>query len=147
MTQEMKERAAVVEEALSWLGTPYHHMGRIKGAGVDCGMLLAEIYERAGVMPHVDPEPYPCDWHMHRDGERYQGLVAEHARRIPGPPQPGDITLFKFGRCLSHGAIVIEWPVVIHSFILAGEVVLDDAVANQDLAERLAGFWSPWGGR
>jgi cell wall-associated NlpC family hydrolase len=139
------ERATVVQEALTWCGTPYHHQGRVKGAGVDCGMLLAEVYERAGVLPHVVPEDYPADWHLHRDGERMRALVTEHARPVDAP-QPGDIALFRYGRCLSHAAIVIEWPVIIHAYLDAGEVVLDDATANQDLSERLAGFWSPWGG-
>lgn len=143
---EPMERAAVVQEALSWLGTPYHHMGRIKGAGTDCGMLLAEVYERAGVMPHVEPAPYPADWHHHRSEEVYLGHVQEHSHQVRAP-QPGDIALFRWGRCLSHGAIVIEWPRIVHAYVAASEVVLDDAEANQDLKERLAGFWSPWGGK
>ena len=144
-SEEQQQRLAVVQEALCWLGTPYHHQGRVMGAGVDCGMLLAEVFEGAGVLPHVIPEDYPADWHLHRDGERMKALVTEHARPVDAP-LPGDIVLFRYGRCLSHAAIVIEWPVIIHAFIDAGAVVLDDATANQDLKDRLAGFWSPWGG-
>jgi cell wall-associated NlpC family hydrolase len=36
-------RAAVVREAESWIGTPFHHAARVKGAGIDCLMLLAEV--------------------------------------------------------------------------------------------------------
>jgi cell wall-associated NlpC family hydrolase len=72
------ERAAVVAEARAWLRTPYHHMGRVKGAGVDCATLLAEIYARAGVVPAVAIPFYPPDWHLHRDAERYLGFVLEH---------------------------------------------------------------------
>jgi len=46
-------RLAVIEEAWGWLRTPYHHMGRVRGAGTDCLMLLAEVYERAKVVPHI----------------------------------------------------------------------------------------------
>jgi cell wall-associated NlpC family hydrolase len=137
-------REAVVAEALTWQGTPYHHRGRIKGAGVDCGMLLAEIYERTGVMPHVDPGEYPHDWHMHRSEERYLHLVTEHANQIPGPPKPGDIALWRFGRCYSHGALVIQWPVILHAYLPNGRVTLDDAVGNQELASRDVVFFSPW---
>lgn len=31
------QRAAVVAEARSWIGTPYHNCADVKGAGVDCG--------------------------------------------------------------------------------------------------------------
>lgn len=141
---EQNQRLEVVQEAMSWIGTPYHHMGRVKGAGVDCGMLLAEVYERAGVMPRIEPEAYPADWHMHRSEERYLGLVQDHAAQIEGLPRPGDIALFKWGKCLSHGAIVIRWPEVVHAYMMTGSVVLDDAERNHHLGPKLAGFWSPW---
>ena len=36
-------RAAVVAEAIAWLGTPYHHRARIKGVGVDCAQLALGV--------------------------------------------------------------------------------------------------------
>lgn len=139
---EAEQRAAVVAEARSWIGTPYHHRGRVKGAGVDCGQILAAVYEAAGVVPHVDPGAYPHDWHLHRDGERYRDIVAGYAEPTD-EPRPGDIALFKWGRCLSHGAIVTAWPFVVHSFVGIG-VVEENAEANLELRERFAGFWTPW---
>lgn len=139
---EKVERLAVVQEALTWLGTPYHHAARVRGAGVDCGMFLAEVYEGAGVMPHVEPDAYPHDWHMHQDAERYLGLVQQHARQVE-TPLPGDIVLYRFGKCISHGAIVTAWPQIVHSYIRQG-VVLDEGERNTVLREAQAGFWSPW---
>ena len=144
MSQEMKERAAVVQEALSWAGTPYHHRARVKGAGVDCGQLLAAVYENAGVVPPIHPGAYPPDWHLHRSEERYLAHVQEHAHQVEAPG-PGDIVLFRFGRCISHGAVVVAWPRIVHAYVGMG-VVEDDAETNPILASRLAGFWSPWGG-
>ncbi len=120
------EREAVGAEARAWLRTPYHHMGRIKGAGVDCATLLAEVYARAGVVPPVAIPFYPPDWHLHRDAERYLGFVLEHAREIASDPRPADIALWRFGRCFSHGAIVIDWPIVIHAYAGKG-CILEDA--------------------
>lgn len=141
---EHEQRAAVVREALSWLGTPYHHAARIKGAGVDCGQILAAVYEAAGLIPHVEPEPYPHDWHLHRGVERYRGHVEQFAHRTDRTPQPGDVALFRWGRCISHGAIVIAWPQVLHAFVGLG-VILDDADANMELRARFAGAWTFWG--
>ena len=140
------ERAAVVAEARAWLRTPYHHMGRVKGAGVDCATLLAEIYARADAVPPVAIPFYPPDWHLHRDAERYLGFVLEHAvelSAVSSQPSireqkltadsrelkvvlPADIALWRFGRCFSHGAIVIDWPLVIHAYAGRG-CVLEDA--------------------
>ena len=30
----------VVREAKTWLGTPFHHQGRLKGVGVDCAGVI-----------------------------------------------------------------------------------------------------------
>src|SRR3954454_10152249 len=58
-------RAAVVTEAETWIGTPFHHAARVKGAGVDCLMLLAEVYERAGITAgRINPPFYVPDWHL-----------------------------------------------------------------------------------
>ncbi len=120
-------RAAVVAEAERWLGTPFHHQGRVRGAGVDCAMLLAEVYERCGLVAHVDPGYYPPDWHMHRDAERYLDRLLAHGRELDGPPLPGDVAVFRFGRTFSHGAIVAAWPRVIHAYWAVGRVVWGDA--------------------
>jgi cell wall-associated NlpC family hydrolase len=136
-----EQRARVVAEAKSWLRTPYHHRGRIKGAGVDCGMLLIEVFAAAGVIEDFDPGYYPHDWHLHRSEERYLGWVERHAHRVD-VPLPGDVLLFKFGRCISHGAIVVEWPTVIHAYLRQGCRL---ARADQaPLDGRLDSVWSVW---
>lgn len=118
----MTTRQNVVAEARTWLRTPYHHQGRIKGVGVDCAMLLCEVYEAVGLIPHVDPSPYPQDWHFHREEERYLGWITKYAQET-SIPLPGDVALFQFGRCVSHGAIVVAWPTIIHSYFREGVTV------------------------
>jgi len=176
---DMERRAALVtKEALTWLGTPYHHAARVKGAGADCGQFPAAVFEAAGLIPPLEIEYYPCDWHLHRDDERYLAIVEKHFENISkGPnglrgaakcseprqrgadmehaphidhcqqPLPGDLALFRYGRAISHGAIVIDWPTIIHAYIHAGAVVLDDVWANTDLAGRFVGIWRLKDGR
>lgn len=129
MTPE--QQIAVLKEAHRWLNTPYHHGAAVHGAGVDCLMLLCCVFSAAGVMPWVDPRPYPHDWMLHRDEERYLLGLDEHATRLPDgtPPEPGDIVTFRFGRTFSHAAIVTEWPGIIHAYLPAGRVTLDRADA------------------
>jgi|SRR5579872_717175 len=155
------ERAAVIRYAQEWLRTPYHHGGRVKGAGVDCAMLLAEVYAEAGLVRHLAIPHYPPDWHLHRDAERYLGVLLDHAveylpviaspqgeaiqagslrRNAPRdddksimprrPILPADIALWRFGRCFSHGAIVVDWPIVIHAYLGRGCVLEDAAKAE-----------------
>lgn len=143
---ELHQRLEVVQEALTWLGTPWHHQGRVRGAGVDCGMLPMEVYAACGLVPQLPTPEYSHDFHLHRGEEFYLQLVEEHASKVARPPLPGDLALFRFGRVLSHGAIVIAWPCIIHSYLPAHAVVLDDAEANLDLGQRLEGIWSMWKG-
>lgn len=135
-----QQQRAVVQEAQSWLGTPYHHHGDIKGAGVDCAMILVRVFHAAGLTPDIDPRPYPPDWHMHRDAERYLGWLAQYADPVD-LPQAGDVAMFQFGRCVAHGAIVTAWPLVIHAHMQSRAVVLSDVSTNPDLQQRLRGFY------
>ena len=123
------QRQAVVAEARTWLRTPYHHMGRVKGAGVDCATLLAEVYARAGVVPTQVIPFYPPDWHLHRNAERYLDFILAQASEIDDLPAPGDVAMWRFGKCFSHGAIVIDWPLVIHAYAGKGCVLEDTAKA------------------
>ena len=74
--------------------------------------LLAEVYGRVRIIPHIDIPYYPPDWHLHRGVERYMDGLPDHAREID-TPDPGDVALFRFGRCFSHGAIATGWPQLI----------------------------------
>lgn len=110
------ERAAVIAEAITWIGTPYHHMGRIRGAGADCLTFLAESFAGAGVIPPVDLGYYAQHWHHHRSGEAYLAGIIGYCAENEDAPLPADIVLWRFGRTFSHAAIVVAWPKIIHAY-------------------------------
>ena len=114
----------VVEKAKGWLGTPYHSQAKVKGAGVDCVWLLIAAFEEAGILKQGEYNPgyYSPEWHLHRSEEKYLHGVHLFCDKVEPPYQPGDIALFKFGRCVSHGAIVVKWPVIIHAYIGLGVI-------------------------
>jgi NlpC/P60 family putative phage cell wall peptidase len=130
MTPE--QQAAVVQEATTWLGTPYHHCADVKGGGVDCLMILCAVFCTTGLVPWTDPRPYPTDWMLHHSAEIYLAGLERHADRVPGgeTPQPGDVLTFRFARTHSHAAIVTEWPMMVHAYRRAGKVVLDNALGE-----------------
>lgn len=153
---EFRQREAVVAEARSWIGTPYHHAARLKGVGVDCAQIIAAVFENAGVVPPIPIPRYPPDWHLNRSAERYMGIVLQHGREIAGPPQPGDIILLRFGRCFSHGGIVTDWPLMVHAWMPAHRVLEVDYSRDAQLThigergpdlgrERPRRFFSHWG--
>jgi cell wall-associated NlpC family hydrolase len=140
---EQEQRAAIVAEAKSWLGTPYHHYGKLKGIGADCSQMPIKVYAAAGVFEDFDTGPYPTDWHLHRAEERYLGFVRRRAREITlREVKPGDFAVFKIGRCFAHGAIVIDWPLVIHAYIRRG-VVYGEATKGE-FANRAVKYFTFW---
>ena len=146
--QETAERVAVVAAARSWIGTPYHHAADIQGAGCDCAMLLVRVFCDLGLSAPFDPRPYTRDWMMHRDDERYLGFLLDRAREVAAPGL-GDVIVFRYGRCFSHGGIVTATnPLsIVHAFAPARVVLEEDVERNAELSERLASvkFASLWG--
>lgn len=151
--KEKEERNLVVSIAKEYLKTPYHHQGRIKGSGIDCGMLLINTFEEAGLIPHlelgIDIESYPPDWALHSGEEKYLSWVEKFAKKVDRDPLPGDIVLHKYGHCTSHGGIVIEWPLIIHAYKGLG-VTYSDAINDAILKKkngftRQTGVYSFWG--
>lgn len=145
---ELTARARVVVAAREWIGTPYHHMADVKGAGCDCAMLLVRVYCDLGLVAPFDPRPYARDWHLHRGEERYLGFLLERARLLE-KPQAADVVLFRYGRCFSHGGVVtaIEPLTIVHAFAPAGRVIEEQLDHNAELFQRLgqARFASYWG--
>lgn len=136
---ERTQREAVVAEALSWIGTPYHHEGREKSVGVDCAMLVADTFYQCGLIPWVDPRPYSAQFHLHHSEERYLGFLQDHTF-LATDPLPGDIAIFRVGLCVSHAGIVVDWPMIVHSYAKAGVCTREDISCVPALAKRLDGF-------
>ncbi len=132
------QREAVVRTAKEWMGTPYHHQARVKGAGADCAMFPLAVYQECGILPaDFQPPEYSMQWHLHRSDEMYLKTIAPFVqeREHGCTPDPADFVVVKFGRTFSHGAIVIDWPLVIHSYIPHG-VTLADASTDAQLIGR-----------
>ncbi len=133
---EIEQRAAIVAEARRWIGTPYHNCADLRGVGVDCGMLIVRVFVDTGLCAPFDPRPYPPDWHLHRSDERYLGFVFDRCAEVE-EPRPGDILVFRYGRCYSHGGIVtIAAPLtIVHAFWPAGIVIEEELSRNAQLAD------------
>ena len=119
----MTTRIQVADAARSWIGTPYHHHARRKGAGVDCGMLIIASFVEAGAVPDFDPGFYTRDWHLHRGEEKYLGFVEAHLFLVQeaecltklDPLLPGQVLVWKVGRTYSHGAMVTSPNTFVHA--------------------------------
>lgn len=156
MSLALDQRAAVVAEARRWLGTPYHHNAAILGSGVDCARIILEAFAGAGLEERFDVGKYNHDWHLHRSEEKYLEVVERYMTRIEAdetplqfrsPPlllSPADVIVFRMGRTFSHGAIVTEWPWIIHSYF-PSRMVEEVDIRGTPMAERPMRVYSYWG--
>ncbi len=152
-----ERRVRFMREGLTWVGTPFRDCADIKGpnGGVDCAMMLVRASVDSGLLPPFDPRPYPPHWHLHQNEERFVKIIKDdlHAREID-VPRIGDVTVFRFGRCFSHGAIVMSSEYVLHAWFAAGicllslrrEPLLNQAPYRGNLFKRPQRHFELWGG-
>lgn len=144
--REALQRSLVVDEARSWIGTPYHHMADVKGVGVDCAMILVRCFVDTGLTPPFDPRPYSHDWHLHRSEEKYLTHMESISQQVM-VPQPGDFVVWRWGRTFSHGALVTDWNKLHVIQALAKERLVLEGPPPDYLEGREMKFYSFWEGR
>lgn len=129
-------RDKIIQEALTWLHTPYHHQARQKGIGVDCAQFIAGIAINLGIFPEdLDmPTDYSIEWHLHNREERLvQGLIERGCiQKDINDTQPGDILCFKMGRAVGHLGLMMPDDQFIHAqnLVEPTRVVLNTLSAN-----------------
>lgn len=111
---------------MRWLDTPYLHQAMVRGQGVDCVMLVAGVGVDAGILNKEDLRrvvAYPEQWHLHNSNSLLTEQLKHYgfAKRTKlTTRQPGDIVVFKMGRCPSHCGIVLPYDNMIHAFCSTG---------------------------
>lgn len=106
-------RMALVEAACGWLGTPWHHAARVRGAGVDCVQLVNAVYHDVLGTPLLEVD-YSPDQYLHHGHEALLECLDRFARPV-AEALPGDVVAYRFGRAMSHAGIVVAWPQIIHA--------------------------------
>ena len=109
----------VVRVARTWLCTPYHHQGRVKGAGVDCAGLLVGVAKELG-LSDFDVTGYSG----RPNGDSLTRVCQEQMTLITLEQlTPGDVLLFKFEAHAGHLGIFIGDNTLIHSYMPRRRVV------------------------
>lgn len=135
----------VADAAKEYLGTPHVNQAKVKGKGVDCGMLLIAALEGAGAVDKdsIYIAPYSNEWHLHHSEEWFKRYVETYCDKVDDL-QVGDFVLYRYGRCISHGAVYVGDGVVCHALVGQGCVLTDmDDVMFFDRKgnSRVAGYY------
>lgn len=126
----------IVNQARTWIGTPFHHQARLKGKGCDCLGLIVGVVDELGLKDSTGRLLASYDevtYSKEPDGtyliQKLTGLLEE----VPvAEARAGDLVLFKVRENPQHLAILTDYEGMIgmiHCYAQARRVVehrLDD---------------------
>jgi len=140
-SHENELRLKIEEVARKWVGGSYHINGMIPYTHSDCHTILMMIYAEAQLIPLLTPQYYNAQFMLHTGDTKYFDTIKEYASET-SYPQKGDLILYRYGRVISHSAIILNYPEIIHSQVNNG-TILDDAT-NPALVKRQEHIYSFW---
>ncbi len=109
----------IVDEALSWIGTPYRHQGRRRGVGCDCLGLVMGVWQAVcGALPE-QPRDYAADWAEADGTDRLLEAARKYcSEKAPERLAAGDLILFRWrpGLAAKHCAIALDADRMIHAY-------------------------------
>lgn len=117
----MTSRNDIVMEARSWIGTPFHHMARMKGVGVDCVGLLIGVSRALALVSHNFDVPA---YSQIPDGKTMLNTCDRYMRPIPRPNmKPGDVVVLIVDKEPQHVGILGDYRhggfSIIHAALMA----------------------------
>lgn len=105
------DRKRIVEEAMTWLGTPYKYAGSDKDAGTDCSGMVVRVYE--DILGMKLPR-----------NSRQQSEFCDKLKQKD--IHPGDLVFFATGRdpkAVSHVGIMIDDNQFVHASSKKGVIL------------------------
>ncbi|HUV65468.1 MAG TPA: NlpC/P60 family protein [Sedimentisphaerales bacterium] len=130
----------LVRTVWEWKGVPFLHRGMTR-RGCDCTGLLIGCLKEMLPTAHYQLRTYPHDWNLHAgSGDYIREELIKIASPYEGRIEPGDVLLFRFGRCIAHCAIVVAGKIFIHAHVRAGQVETG-FLRTPQWGTRLAGTW------
>ena len=111
----MTDGEKIAKAAESYIGTPHVNGAKVKGAGIDCGMLLIASLEDAGIIKKdsIKIAPYSNEWHLHHSDEWFLSYVRKYCKKAA----------VEYGRCISHAGVYIGDGIIVHAVVDEGVIM------------------------
>lgn len=151
MNNLLSER--IVNEARLWLGTRFHHQGRVRitenhKGGCDCIGLVIGVASKLGLKSqHGSLISYLDNTNYNRlpDGEKLKTILETHLEEITDNNiKIGDVLLFKFDKNPQHVAIITDLTkdgliFIIHAYAPSRKVV--EHHLDEEWKEKIVGIY------
>ncbi len=129
----------IIKECQSWKGTKWGHNVALKGYKTDCIQFIVAVYINLGLLPkNFKTIKYNRDWALHNAASVLIKTIRIYCNEITFDKiKTGDILIFKYGKCASHGGIYIGNNMFYQSLIRQG-------VVESNLKDYRSKFVSAW---
>ncbi len=139
------DKKTLNEKAREYIGTPWINGGNIKGAGLDCSTLPANLFHELGYGNFEVAFGYSGDWFCKRDcQEILLPYLERYCERIE-ELEPGDIISYRWGRAqYAHLAIYLGDNRVLHCQALSGVEIANISAPyffDAKGVSRQTGYW------
>lgn len=131
----------ILNEAESWIGTPYRHGASARGISCDCLGLVRGIWRTLYGNEPENPGAYAPDWAEAASGDPLLEAASRHMQsRYSSTPQPGDLLVFRWRSDMAakHLGIMANENRFIHAY--EGHRVMASALVPQ-WQKRIAGIF------
>jgi len=130
----MTTRQQIIDEARTWLGTPFHHQGRLKSVGADCAGVVDGVARAFGFSGNV-----PVNYGRQPDCKAMKAVLNEHMDPIPvAEATLADVLWFAFDGDPQHVGIITDIG-ILHSYSLRSH--LSGLEAGRCVEHRLNDLW------
>lgn len=142
--------AALEAAAESWRKTPFCEGTPVKGAGVSCHHLVAEVFFESGILQRVPIPNGPAHWSaansrsLIREWVEQSGLffgIMAATGSLARIARPGDLLGFRVCNEIHHAAIQLGAGRIVHSVI--GHGVQIPPCIPSEWERRLEAVWRP----
>ena len=127
-----EKQAQIVSEAREWIGTPYHHHQRVKGAGVDCvGLIIGVGLNTGSLTSYSDNLFFPYRGYSRTPNPNKMGEAMRKFLVEVDTPEIGDIAWIEArGNLPMHLGIKSGDKTIIHACGVNGKVVENTLINN-----------------
>jgi NlpC/P60 family putative phage cell wall peptidase len=131
----------VIEEAKSWIGTPYRHQASLKSVGCDCLGLVRGVWRGIYGSEPEALKPYSADWAEAGGADALLEAARRHFDEKPKADMAaGDVILLRWKplHAAKHAGILVSEQAFIHAY--EGHAVMISALVPQ-WRSRIAGVY------
>jgi NlpC/P60 family putative phage cell wall peptidase len=132
----------VIEEARSWIGTPYRHQSSLRGVGCDCLGLVRGVWRDLYGGEPEQLKPYSADWaEAGREDALFFAARRHFVEKSKSQMAAGDVILFRWRprHAAKHLGILVSEQAFIHAY--EGHAVVISALVPQ-WRSRIAGVFA-----